>query len=503
MKISPLVAIIALLSAGLGYSHIKAQPQTQDQKQAPIQTQLNTQAQGPIQTKISPQALLQTQHQTAIEPQAQTTLMPEPLYPEKWAEVERYIRDNWMNFVESNPRLPKPYSYALNPGTLYYYDLYFINDALLKQGFIEQARNNLDCFIYVADSLSFIPNAYGWGESRSQLPFFSMMVRDYYEKTGDKEWLKKAYPAVLKEYDFWTNRNGNQIEDHSTSIPGLQRFGQHADTAELLEFYDRVLFYRFHVSRDVPDSTKLRIAAQRLAECESMDFTPRYYGRCMDFIPVDLNANLYQYERNFAYFERELGIKGNVNWDKAAKKRAALMKKYLWSPLRGLMLDYDYVHGKHTAISCITSFTALMWHIIEGAQAEEMKNNLLRELEVKSGLTVCSESQEDIPYQFGRTAIWGSMQFQAMKGLIQAGFRTDAKRVALKYLNMVTKNYVDPYPDQYIPHKTHTMVKRPYGCLWEKFTHDGDINDNEYYSSPILGFTAAPYILALEIIRSK
>lgn len=408
-----------------------------------------------------------------------------------------------MKFVESNPRLPKPYSYALNPGTLYYYDLYFINDALLKQGFIEQARNNLDCFIYIADSLSFIPNAFGWGESRSQLPFFSMMVCDYYEKTGDKEWLKKAYPAVLKEYDFWTNRNGNQIEDHSTSIPGLQRFGQHADTAELLEFYDRVLFYRFHVSRDVPDSTKLRIAAQRLAECESMDFTPRYYGRCMDFIPVDLNANLYQYELNFAYFEKELGIKSNVNWVKAAKKRAVLMKKYLWSPQRGLMLDYDYVNGKHTEISCITSFTALMWHVIEGAQAEEMKNNLLRELEVKSGLTVCSESQEDIPYQFGRTAIWGSMQFQAMKGLIKAGFREDAERVALKYLNMVTKNYVDPYPDQYIPHKTRTLVKRPYGCLWEKFTHDGDINDNEYYSSPILGFTAAPYILALEIIRNK
>ena len=90
-----------------------------------------------------------------------------------------------------------------------------------------------------------------------------------------------------------------------------------------------------------------------------------------------------------------------------------------------------------------------------------------------------------------------------MKGLIKAGLREDAERVALKYLNMVTKNYVDPYPDQYIPHKTRTLVKRPYGCLWEKFTQDGDINDNEYYSSPILGFTAAPYILALEIIRSK
>ena len=90
-----------------------------------------------------------------------------------------------------------------------------------------------------------------------------------------------------------------------------------------------------------------------------------------------------------------------------------------------------------------------------------------------------------------------------MKGLMGAGFQEDARRVAMKYLNMVTKNYVDPYPDEYIPHKTNQMVKRPYGRLWEKFTHDGDINDNEYYCSPILGFTAAPYILALEIIRGQ
>lgn len=432
---------------------------------------------------------------------------PEPLYPEKWTEVETYIRDNWMNFVETSPPrhppLPKPYSYALNPGTLYYYDLYFINDALLKQGFEEQARNNLDCFIYIADSLGFLPNAFGWGESRSQFPFFSMMVRDYYEKTGDKAWLQGAYKAVLKEYDFWTNRNGNSIEDHTTPIPGLQRYGHHGDTAELLDFYDRVLVYRFKIPREVPDSTKLRIASQRLAECESMDFTPRYYGRCMDFIPVDLNANLYQYERNFAFFEKELGIQGPVNWEKAAKRRATLMKKHLWCPQRGLMLDYDFVNGKFTEVSCITSFTALMWHVIEGKQAEQMKDNMLRELEVKSGLTVCSESVEDVPYQFGRTAIWGSMQFQAMKGLTKAGFHDDAKRVAMKYLNMVTRNYVDPYPAEYIPHKTDKMVKRPYGQLWEKYTHNGDINDNEYYCSPILGFTAAPYILALEIVRGQ
>ena len=139
--------------------------------------------------------------------------IPEPLYPEKWSEVETYIRDNWMSFVETNPKLPKPYSYALNPGTLYYCDLYFINDALLKQGFEEQARNNLDCFIYIADSLGFLPNAFGWGESRSQFPFFSMMVRDYYEK-----WYRPDLQGIIVVGDIDVDRIEAKIKELFASI---------------------------------------------------------------------------------------------------------------------------------------------------------------------------------------------------------------------------------------------------------------------------------------------
>ena len=48
---------------------------------------------------------------------------PEPYRPEKWSEIETYIRNNWHNFVEKNPDFPAPYLYGLNPGTLYYWDL--------------------------------------------------------------------------------------------------------------------------------------------------------------------------------------------------------------------------------------------------------------------------------------------------------------------------------------------------------------------------------------------
>ena len=39
------------------------------------------------------------------------------------------------------------------------------------------------------------------------------------------------------------------------------------------------------------------------AECESgWDFNPRFQGYCVDFNPVDLNANLYFYEKLFAEY---------------------------------------------------------------------------------------------------------------------------------------------------------------------------------------------------------
>ncbi|MDR2775597.1 MAG: trehalase, partial [Tannerella sp.] len=199
----------------------------------------------------------------------------EPEHREKWGEIETYIRNNWLRYVDySPPSLPRPYSYALNPGTLYYWDLYFINEGLMMQGFMEQARNNLDNFIYEIEHLGFVPNALEWGEDRSQTPYFAMMVRSYYEKCPQKDtvWLRRAYRAALSEYEFWTNANGNLIEDHRTP-EGLQHYSHHADTAALLKFYQQ-LNRRWPPHRADTREEKMQMAAHRLAEAEVMDFTP-------------------------------------------------------------------------------------------------------------------------------------------------------------------------------------------------------------------------------------
>ncbi|MBQ5667070.1 MAG: hypothetical protein IIV40_02735, partial [Oscillospiraceae bacterium] len=44
--------------------------------------------------------------------------------------------------------------------------------------------------------------------SRSQPPFLSQMVRDFYDKKPDTRWLANCYAALEKEYSFWqTQRN--------------------------------------------------------------------------------------------------------------------------------------------------------------------------------------------------------------------------------------------------------------------------------------------------------
>ena len=53
-------------------------------------------------------------------------------------------------------------------------------------------------------------------------------------------------------------------------------------------------------------------------------------------------------EMDIAYFERELGISDGKEWEEKAKSRADLINEYCWSEERGMFMDYDFVHQKHS-----------------------------------------------------------------------------------------------------------------------------------------------------------
>lgn len=422
-------------------------------------------------------------------------------HADTWPQIENFIQENWLNYVDTTDALPHPYSYALNPGTLYYWDLYFINEGLMLQGFMEQAKHNVDNFIYEIEKLGFIPNAHGWGEDRSQTPYFGMMVHSYWEKAPERDlvWLRKAYDAVLKEYEFWTNENGNRIEDHSTSIAGLNRYGNHADTASLITFYDRSLKGRFHLSDGASDDEKVTVASHRLSEAETMDFNPRFEGRANDFIAVDLNSNLWQYENILAYFEQELGITSGYDWKALADRRAALIEQYLWSEERGLYLDYDFVNERHSPVASVITLMPLYWQFAPADKAARVRKNL-HLFDSPGGLVACEPSLQEINYQWGDDDVWAPMQLIGMEALSNYGYRRDARDVAIKWLNTVTRNFLEPVPATYPPFKYGDGTRHP-GFLYEKYTREGEINDGEYPCSEMMGWTGATFLWALQMVQ--
>lgn len=113
--------------------------------------------------------------------------------------TKSYIAARWADCVKRNTKddgtlLGLPYPYTVPAvghfDEMYYWDTYFTNVGLLISGLELQAKYNVDNMLYMVNRFGYMPNGnrtYYLG--RSQPPFLSQMVREVYEKLGDKVWL--------------------------------------------------------------------------------------------------------------------------------------------------------------------------------------------------------------------------------------------------------------------------------------------------------------------------
>ncbi len=438
-----------------------------------------------------------------------------PKYKNHWPEVKTRIMETWHHSkVDSSTfqmpgslKLPHPY-FSIHEGrsVLFCWDTYFTNAGLLLiDSLAVYAKNAVDNQFAEIEQIGFVPNASEpWALNRSQTPFLSMMVREVYEKKGlaGKTWLMDAYHYLLKDYHFWTDTSANAIENHNTSIPGLQRFYHHATNEELLQFYDQIA-PRFGFSDSLPEKNKLELAEAWLSEAETMDFTPRFENRCHQFVAVDLNANLYLYEKNFAWMVEELGLTGQPDWEERAGIRKALMTKYCWNEERGLFMDYDFVNKRFSKVASIAAFYPLWTGMATEEQAAQTVRNLSL-FEYDYGPAVCEKTDQEFVYQWDYPAGWPPIYYLVIKGLDNYGYKTEARRIAAKYLDVVAKNYLNPDPRSFMLNKKglQEIKERDSGYVYEKYNvTDGTIFDAEYASRPFHGWSYAVFVWCLDYIE--
>ncbi len=323
---------------------------------------------------------------------------------------------------------------------VFYWDSFFMFKGLLGTRREWLMKEMVENFIYLFNQFEIIPNFSAPASiGRSQPPFFSLMIIDTYLKrlnttnsysyvTGIKrklyevtmkQWLKKSIDIAKQEYEIvWIDKT--KAYNHSVTDHMLSRYG------------DRDIGYA-HSS-----------------ELESgWDMTSRFYNRCDQFLPIDLNSYLYKYETDFAAAAKILGdTQEEKKWLQKAHKRKDEINKYLWDEKAGAFFDYNYKSKRKSIFLSLATFTPLWAGYATEQQAKRLLAHLVK-FETPYGLTITAKDSlakpidlskieeryhpaiEDIikPKQWDYPNIWSPLEYLTVIGLLKYGFTEDAKRI--------------------------------------------------------------------------
>ena len=346
------------------------------------------------------------------------------LTAEDVASARKYIADYWPKLTRFHPKdsdslvgLPQPYlvpaheeGHEFDFNELYYWDSYFMVQGILDGQHKELVTGILEDLLTLFERFKIIPNAsrtYLMG--RSQPPLLSSFIIDIYKAYNPgKKWLASAIELAQEEYHtVWMGTikpNAPQVYE------GLSRY------------------YDVNYLND-------------LAEAESgWDLTPRFGRHCLDYLPVDLNSMLHKYEQDFAYAASELGKNDEAaSWQKAANRRREHMNRLMWSELRSIYYDYNFVKKHRGSVSSLAAYFPLWAGIADKHQAGRLVSNL-KKFENKGGLATTDATQIGqlvpgaLPTQWAYPNGWAPLHFIVVKGLQRYGYHKDARRIAMKWL---------------------------------------------------------------------
>lgn len=240
------------------------------------------------------------------------------------------------------------------------------------------------------------------------------------------------------------------------------------------------------------------------------DTSYRLEKRCANLATIDLQALLYKYEVDIATVIRELFddslqlddefvLHGPLppNWEDVPAgvgdgsqristqtrqtssewfARAAYRKKQVdsfnWNEGQGLYYDYDTAVEEQSLYESSTAFWPLWSGMASEAQAARLVSKSLKKFEVQGGLVSGTEEsrgaislerpnrQWDYPYA------WPPHQILAWVGLERYGYLTEARRLAYRWIYMMSEAFVNfngTVPEKFDAVKMTHLVDAEYG----------------------------------------
>lgn len=394
-------------------------------------------------------------------------------------KTRAHIASRWalaLHRPENEPddgyRLPYPFVPPCIAGdfhVLFYWDTFYTNRGMIADGRFDYAKWNVDNLIYALNKLGFVPNAYSENLIKwtSQPPYLHFMVKDIYAASRDEAWLRNAYFALKKEYDFWMSKR--------IAPNGLNRHLHNKLTQDdLCDYYRYVATERLGLSMDLPAEKRAELGENYCADAEcGLDFTPRFRDRGIHINPVDLNANLYGLELDLAEYAHRFEPELEQAYLGAAKSRKKKMDA-LMKGEDGVYYDYDFDEGRiYREDYC---FTGQFMPFITGlSKDKEAAKKVLSRLRYPHGIVSTQrDDAESIAYQASYPFAWPYDNYLAYWGLKSVGLKKEAKEVGEAWIGNVASTYLAT------------------GKLWETYDplKGGRAEKKEYPANEMMGWTA-------------
>lgn len=354
---------------------------------------------------------------------------------------------------------------------MYGWDSYFILLGLLQDDRVDLALSIIENMVYEIEHYGAILNANRtYYLSRSQPPLLTSMIvevlRYLPEDSSTKEWVKGTLNAAIEEYiSVWSNA-------HRLTPNGLNRYyglklkePPEVEKGHFNPIYSKQAkkaglgekeFKKRYLSGDLEDKELDRYFVHDRAMRESgHDTTNRFVNKCADYNTVDLNSLLFKVEEDIAslirlfFKDAFLDAKGEMHsseaWHQRAQKRKKLMIQMMWDEKKGLFFDYNFKEKKRANFESATTFYPFFAGLLSNELADALIKKALPLFETPGGLvSTTKESRgrvhDDRPqrqwdYPFG----WAPHQMLFWKGLSDYGYKSIARRLAYRWLYMVTK----------------------------------------------------------------
>lgn len=377
--------------------------------------------------------------------------------------VSDHIRKLWPvltrqpeNQERGGSLIPLPYAYVVPGGRfreIYYWDSYFTLLGLKENGRTDLVQSMINNFAYLIDSFGYIPTANRtYYLTRSQPPFFSLMVRLFSEMEG-KKILKRYLPQMQKEYDYWME-SGSTAEPFTAhrrlvNLPEgvqLNRYWDDKSTPRPESFREDVELAE-HANAKFGTSHDSLYRDIRAAAESGWDFSSRWFEDETDFatihttdiLPVDLNCLMYHLEQTLseAYLLAGDMTLHRVYLDKATR-RAAAIQLYFWDPEKNYYMDYDFKKQNFKKAVTLAGTFPLFFKLAPKSNSHYVRAYIRLNFLKSGGLlttTVKTGQQWDAPNG------WAPLQWIAYKGLRNYNFHRTANELSAEWLGLIEKEF--------------------------------------------------------------